>query len=101
MVFEILLESTSGHCDSLKDIMRTFCLLDLQVRSYLFGSKVTSTGYGKRLLMTNKDEVYSFHCLSANECGWSKEAYELKIDRIDHVFLTVPPSLVENCTSGK
>ena len=51
--------------------------------------------------MTYIDEVYSFHCRSANECGWDKEAFKLKLDRVDHVFLTVPSSLVENCTSGK
>ena len=61
------------------------------------GVRITTTADGKGLLMTHKKGVYGFHCTSANECHWKKKDYELRISRTDHLFLTVPSSLVEDC----
>ena len=65
--------------------------------SFVGGAKITTTADGKGLLMTYKKGVYDFHCTSANECHWKKKNYELQISRQNHLFLTVPSSLVEDC----
>ena len=61
------------------------------------GVRITTTADGKGLLMTYIKGVYDFHCTSANECYWQKKNYELQISRQNHIFLTVPSSLVEDC----
>jgi len=63
----------------------------------VWGPRMTHTANKKGLLMTYYSGVYSFHCRSSNDCSWTKESYELKISRRDHVMMTVPESLVENC----
>ena len=65
--------------------------------SFVIGAKITTTADGKGLLMAYKKGVYGFHCTSANECHWKKKSYELQISRQNHLFLTVPSSLVEDC----
>ena len=69
---------------------------DLPINTY-FGPRMTPTANKRGLLMTSGKEVYSFHCLSNENCFWTKKPCELKISRQDHVFLTVPSSLIENC----
>ena len=63
----------------------------------LAGAKITTTADGKGLLMTYNKGVYGFHFNSTNDCYWTKKDYELQISRRDHLFLTVPSSLVEDC----
>ena len=63
----------------------------------MFRPRMTPTADGKGLLMTYEKGVYGFHCTSANDCHWTKKNYELQISREQHLFLTVPSSLVEDC----
>ena len=58
---------------------------------------MTTTGNGKGLLMTYENEIYSFNCDSQTTCFWIQEEIELKKYRRDHLMITVPASLVDNC----
>ena len=61
------------------------------------GSKMTTTGNGKGLLMTHEDKIYSFDCDSATSCFWTEKETKLKISREDHLMFTVPTSVVDDC----
>ena len=61
------------------------------------GSGMTTTGNGRGLVMTHETGLYSFHCKSQTNCFWVREETELKISRSDHIMLTVPSTLVDNC----
>jgi hypothetical protein len=65
--------------------------------SFVAGAKITTTADGQGLLMTFKKGVYGFECTSANDCFWTKKDFELQVPRQNHIFLTVPSSLVEHC----
>jgi len=61
------------------------------------GPKMTTTKNKNQLLMTFKEDVYSFNCRSSDDCYWKKKNQELKTARFNHVLMEVPASLVENC----
>ena len=61
------------------------------------GHKIAPTGDEKQLIMTYERGVYSFHCDTPNQCYWNTENQELGSPRADHIMMTVPTSLVENC----
>ena len=58
---------------------------------------MTTTGNGKGLLMTYKKAIYSFDCDSPTTCFWTEEETKLKISRRNHIMLTVPTSVVDDC----
>ena len=62
-----------------------------------FGPKMASAGNEKELLMTYDYGIYSFQCKSQVNCYWTEMEHELRINRLNHLMLTVPISLVENC----
>ena len=61
------------------------------------GARMSQTRDEKGLIMTYKKHVYSFHCDSATQCYWKKKTFELKINRVKHIMLTVPSTLVDKC----
>ena len=61
------------------------------------GSRMSQTRDKKGLIMTYKKDVYFFHCDSATQCYWKKKKFTLKINRVEHIMLTVPSTLVEKC----
>ena len=62
------------------------------------GPRMSPTAGNKGLIMTYEKDVYSFHCESHVQCYWRLEECELKIKRHIHVMMTVPSSLVKDCT---
>ena len=78
-------------------VWRHLALIELPTSISMWGPRMTPTADGKGLLMTFEKGVYGFQCTSANNCYWTKKDYELQISRTDHLFLTVPSSLVEDC----
>ena len=66
-----------------------------------YGPKITTTAKGDGLIMTYRKSIYRFKCVSSDSCFFEKDEFkddeELKIDRLLHVLLTVPASLVEDC----
>ena len=61
------------------------------------GSRMSQTRDEKGLIMTYKKDVYFFHCDSATQCYWKKKKFTLNINRVEHIMLTVPSTLVEKC----
>ena len=61
------------------------------------GPRITTTANGDELIMTYEKSIYRFKCVSSNSCFFEKNDDKLKIEREDHVLLTVPASLVEDC----
>ena len=61
------------------------------------GPRITTTGKGDGLIMTHNKAIYQFICDSKNSCYFVKEDNELQIGRQNHVFLSVPTSLVKDC----
>ena len=61
------------------------------------GSRMSQTRDEKGLIMTYEKGVYFFHCDSATQCYWKKKKFTLKINRVRHIMLTVPSTLVEKC----
>ena len=61
------------------------------------GPRMTTTGKGDGLIMTYKTGIYRFKCDSSESCFFEKDDVDLKIERILHILLTVPKTLVEDC----
>ena len=60
------------------------------------GAAMTTTDDG--LIMTYKNRIYHFKCVSSHSCFFEKdENFYLTIPRTKHFLLAVPPSLVEDC----
>ena len=58
---------------------------------------MTPTADGKGLLMSDGNALYSFQCISDTNCFWTTTDIRLKIERTDHIMLTVPAALVDEC----
>ena len=58
---------------------------------------MATTGNGRGLIISHDKELYSFKCKSQQNCFWTKEETELQISRDDHMMITVPSTLVDNC----
>ena len=62
-------------------------------------NRITTNANGDGLIMTYFEDIYQFKCVSSHSCFFQKDdnQKDLKISRVDHILLTVPSSLVENC----
>ena len=67
----------------------------------MLGPRITKTVNGEGLLMTSEKDVYRFKCDSPDYCYWVEEDYDLSYSRRDHVLLTVPSTLLEDCWTVK
>ena len=62
-----------------------------------YGSRMTTTATGDGLIMTYNKGIFRFKCVSSDSCFFEKDDNELQVKRNNHVLLTVPSSLVEDC----
>ena len=68
---------------------------DLPVSMY--EPRMTTTGKGDGLIMTYNKGIYRFKCVSSESCFFEKDDVDLKIERREHILLSVPKSLMEDC----
>ena len=61
------------------------------------GPKMTKTAQGDGLIIMFNKGIYRFKCVSSESCFFEKDDNELKIRRAEHILLSVPASLVEDC----
>merc|ERR1712179_297807 len=71
------------------------CSKDLPVK--MMGPRITTTAKGDDLITTFEKSIYRFYCVSSNSCFFVNDGNELKISRRQHLLLTVPAALVEDC----
>ena len=85
------------------DMFKTYQILILvnisaaKLPETMVWNRMSPTPDGKSVILTYKKQIYRLNCQKGRQCTWEKLPYELQISRQNHIQLTVPKKVLNNC----